>query len=108
MIVYACSAAAAEEPPLTPAVAARLMRRVRAPEETLLSGREIEVLRLAARGSSNREIGRALFVSEATVKTHLIHAFRKLGVGDRTAAVTVAIERGLLVLGAEFTPERSD
>jgi DNA-binding NarL/FixJ family response regulator len=53
-------------------------------------------LRLVARGLTNADIGRTLFISEATVKTHLLHAFSKLDVADRTAAVTVAIERGLL------------
>jgi DNA-binding NarL/FixJ family response regulator len=56
------------------------------------------VLRLVARGLTNRAIGRRLSISEATVKTHLVHAFGKLGVDDRTAAVTVALERGLLAL----------
>lgn len=102
-LLRAITAAAAGQPLLAPAVAARLIRRVRQPAADALSGREIEVLRLAARGASNREIGRSLFVSEATVKTHLVHAYRKLGVGDRTAAVTLALERGLFTLdgGAE-------
>jgi DNA-binding NarL/FixJ family response regulator len=62
------------------------------------TARELEVLRLVARGLSNREIGAALFVSEATVKTHLLHLFEKLGVPDRTAAVTRALELGLVEL----------
>ena len=61
-----------------------------------LSARETEVLALVARGRTNAEIGQALFISEATVKTHLLRAFGKLGVSGRTAAVTTAIERGLL------------
>ncbi len=61
-----------------------------------LSPRECEVLDGVARGLSNQEIGRELFIVEATVKTHLLHAFAKLGVGDRTRAVLVAIERGML------------
>jgi len=61
-----------------------------------LSGRETEVLSLVARGQTNADIGRALFISEATVKTHLLRAFGKLGVSDRTAAVTRAIELGML------------
>jgi DNA-binding NarL/FixJ family response regulator len=93
----ALAAAAEGKPLLAPGVAARLMRRVRAPEEAL-SGREVEVLRLAARGASNREIARALFVSEATVKTHLVHVYRKLSVADRTAAVTEGLKRGLIAL----------
>jgi DNA-binding NarL/FixJ family response regulator len=61
-----------------------------------LSAREIEVLTHVARGSSNKQIARHLHISEATVKSHLIHIFSKLGVTDRTAAVMVALERGLL------------
>ncbi len=83
---------------LAPAVAARLMTRMRAPAEEKLSGREIEVLQLAARGSSNKEIGKALHISTATVKTHLIHIYDKLGVDNRTAAVTVALEKGIFSL----------
>jgi DNA-binding NarL/FixJ family response regulator len=67
------------------------------PEEAL-STREVEVLTLVAKGASNKEIARTLHISEATVKSHLIHIFSKLGVTDRTAAVTVALERGLLSL----------
>ena len=54
------------------------------------------MLRLIAKGATNREVATRLHVSEATVKTHLVHAFGKLGVSDRTAAVAVALERGLL------------
>ena len=63
------------------------------------SAREIEVLAFVARGNSNKAVGHALHISEATVKTHLIHIYGKLGVNDRTAAVTVALERGILSLG---------
>ena len=83
---------------LAPAVAARLMTRMRAPAEETLSAREIEVLQLVSTGNTNRDIGKALHISTATVKTHLIHIFDKLGVKDRTAAVTVARERGILTL----------
>lgn len=83
---------------LAPAVAARLMTRMRAPAEEALSSREIEVLQLVSTGNSNREIGKALHISTATVKTHLIHIFDKLGVNDRTSAVTVALERGIINL----------
>lgn len=83
---------------LAPAVANRLMQRMRAPQEEALSGREIEVLQLVARGKSNRDIGKALHISTATVKTHLVRIFDKLGVSDRTAAVTVALERGIMRL----------
>jgi DNA-binding NarL/FixJ family response regulator len=94
----AVRAAARGESVLAPAVAARLMTRMRAPAEENLSAREIEVLQLVSKGNSNREIGRALHISTATVKTHLIHIFDKLGVADRTAAVTVALERSILSL----------
>lgn len=93
----AVRAAAAGGSPLSPSVAARLVNRVRDATESL-SSRELDALRLVARGFSNREIARDLRISEATVKTHLLHAFEKLGVGDRTSAVTRAIERGLIEL----------
>ncbi|MGW3211919.1 response regulator [Streptomyces parvus] len=85
---------------LSPAVASRLMTRVRTPAadpaETTLSGREREVLVLVARGTTNREIAAELFISEATVKTHLTHVFAKLGAKDRAAAVAVGYDRGIL------------
>lgn len=84
---------------LSPAVASRLVSRVRtpaAPGHEPLSTREREVLGLVARGTSNREIAAGLFISEATVKTHLTHVFAKLGAKDRAAAVAVAYERGIL------------
>jgi DNA-binding NarL/FixJ family response regulator len=96
----AVRAAASGGTPLSPSVAARLVRRVRSPLEPL-SAREVDVLRIVARGASNREIARDLRISEATVKTHLLHAFEKLGVGDRTSAVTRALERGLIELPGE-------
>jgi len=83
---------------LSPPVAARLLGRMRGPSEETLSVRELEVLALVAKGFSNKEIARKLKISEATVKTHLLHTFEKLGVDDRTAAVTVALERGILRL----------
>ena len=83
---------------LSPSVASRLVSRAREPVERALSGREVEVLRLVARGTSNKLIARDLSISEATVKTHLLHIFGKLGVDDRTAAVTTAVERGILRL----------
>jgi DNA-binding NarL/FixJ family response regulator len=94
----AIRSAAAGQSVLAPSVAARLMERMRTPADEPLSAREIDVLRAVARGASNREVADALFISEATVKTHLIHIFQKLGVADRTAAVTVALERGVLEL----------
>ncbi len=87
--------------PLAPSVAARLVHRLGSGSaRTLepLTGRELEVVRLVARGASNREIARDLRLSEATVKTHLLHIFEKLGVADRTSAVTTALERGLIQL----------
>jgi DNA-binding NarL/FixJ family response regulator len=94
----AIRSAARGESVLAPAVAARLMTRMRAPAEENLSPREIEVLQLVAKGKSNKEVGKALHISTATVKTHLIHIFDKLGVKDRTAAVTVSLEKGILSL----------
>jgi DNA-binding NarL/FixJ family response regulator len=94
----AIRATARGESVLASAVATRLMQRMREPETVELSGRELEVLQLVARGTNNRQIGKALHISEATVKTHLIHIFNKLGVDDRTAAVTVALEKGILRL----------
>jgi DNA-binding NarL/FixJ family response regulator len=94
----AIRAAARGEAVLAPVVAARLMGRMRAPAEESLSAREIEVLELVARGASNKQIARQLHISEATVKSHLIHIFGKLGVADRTAAVTTALQRGILRL----------
>lgn len=87
---------AAGEVALSPAIAAQLVSRMRAPAPMGLTARETEVLRLVAEGLSNRAIGERLFVGEATVKTHLLRAFEKLGVNDRTRAVTLAMERGLL------------
>jgi DNA-binding NarL/FixJ family response regulator len=93
-LAQAIRAAARGETVLAPSVAAKLVSRMRSPVE--LSRREIEVLRLVARGHTNAEIGRELLISEATVKTHLLRTFGKLDVSDRTAAVTAALERGIL------------
>ncbi|WP_326767944.1 response regulator transcription factor [Streptomyces sp. NBC_01591] len=83
---------------LSPAVASRLISRVRTPAagSESLSGREREVLELVAKGTSNREIAAELFISEATVKTHLTHVFAKLGAKDRAAAVAIGYDRGIL------------
>jgi DNA-binding NarL/FixJ family response regulator len=94
----AVRAAARGESVLAPAVTARLLSRLRAPAPEVPSERELEVLGLVAKGMTNRAIARSLAISEATVKTHLVHVFDKLGVDDRTAAVTAALERGLLTL----------
>jgi DNA-binding NarL/FixJ family response regulator len=92
----AIRAAARGETVLAPPVAARLVTHVQAPAGEQLTPREVQVLGLVARGLSNSEIGRQLYIGEATVKTHLLRAFVKLGVNDRTAAVTVALSRGIL------------
>ena len=94
----AVRATASGETVLAPAVAARLVRQARRPPVEALTARELDVLELVARGATNRDVGRALHVSEATVKSHLLHVFTKLGVNDRTAAVTTALDRGLIRL----------
>lgn len=78
---------------IPPAVAERLADRVGSPD---LTAREMEVLNLIVGGKSNKEIGNALFISEATVKTHVNNLLGKLGVTDRTQAATTAIQRGLV------------
>jgi DNA-binding NarL/FixJ family response regulator len=94
-LVSAIRAAARGETVLAPSVATRLVDRMRKPNPAdSLSPRELEVLRLVARGLSNADIGRELYIAEATVKTHLLRAFAKLGVSDRTAAVTTALAAG--------------
>jgi DNA-binding NarL/FixJ family response regulator len=92
----AVRAAARGETVLAPPVARKLLSRVRLPVVDAPTRRELEVLAQVARGLSNGEIGRALQISEATVKTHLVRVFEKLGVSDRTAAVTTALAQGLL------------
>ena len=94
-LVAAVRAAAAGESALAPSVADRLTRRTRA-SDPALSLRETEVLALVAAGKSNRDIGGQLFLSEATVKSHLVHIFTKLGVGSRTSAVARARELGAI------------
>ncbi|MFI6476347.1 response regulator [Nonomuraea sp. NPDC050663] len=93
----AIRAAARGESVLSPKVAAKMMRRMRDPGPAL-TAREIEILELLSKGAGNKEIARALFITEATVKTHLNHVYGKLGVETRTAAVTAAVERGLIRL----------
>ena len=87
--------AAAGRTALAPQVAKRLMGRVQHPAPSL-SRREVELLELLATGQSNREIARKLFISEATVKTHLVHIYQKLGAENRVAAVGEARRRGIL------------
>ncbi|OIV38342.1 DNA-binding response regulator [Mangrovactinospora gilvigrisea] len=95
----AVRAAARGESAMSPQVAARMMGRLMRRPEQGLSVREREVLQALARGLSNREIAKELFVSEATVKTHLVNIYAKLGVDSRTAAVAAAVERRLIRLG---------
>ncbi|MEU8244901.1 response regulator transcription factor [Nonomuraea sp. NPDC048916] len=92
----AVRAAARGETVLSPSVAGALAHQARAPERRTLSRRELEVLGLIARGATNREVAAKLFITEATVKTHLLHIFAKLEVNDRAAAVAAAYEAGLL------------
>jgi DNA-binding NarL/FixJ family response regulator len=99
----AVRAAAENRTALAPSVAALLVARLRTPpapaaleDLPALSAREKDVLTLVAKGTTNREIARKLFISEATVKTHLTHLYAKLGVNDRAAAVATAYERGIL------------
>ncbi|MGW2425661.1 response regulator [Streptomyces sp. NPDC001709] len=96
VLVAAIRAAADGETVLPPPIAAKLVNHVRTPPQEMLTGREREVLRLVARGLTNAAIGRRLNIGETTVKTHLVRIFTKLDVDDRTAAVTVAVQRRLL------------
>ncbi|GGR41035.1 response regulator [Streptomyces roseolus] len=101
--LFAAVRAAAEgRTVLSPAVATRLVSAVRRPVEPVvdtLSAREREILVLVARGTSNRAIAAELFISEATVKTHLTHIYAKLAVKDRAAAVAAGYDRGILGRG---------
>jgi DNA-binding NarL/FixJ family response regulator len=108
-LLRAVRAAANGEAVLAPSVAARLMSRVRTPSAPggpgptgadTLSAREVEILELVAAGTTNREAAARLFISEATVKTHLLHIYAKLGVSDRAAAVAEGFNRGLLTPGS--------
>lgn len=91
---------AAGESALSPQVAIRLVERMRRPaSDAVLTAREIDVLRLVATGHSNKQVAVALGIGESTVKTHLLKVFDKLGVADRTRAVTLAMERGLIPRG---------
>jgi DNA-binding NarL/FixJ family response regulator len=84
--------------PLAPSVAARLVQRMRGTDGERLSEREIEILQLVAQGLNNKAIAQELLISESTVKAHMLHIFAKLGVTDRTAAVTTALRRGIIRL----------
>lgn len=96
VIIEAVFAAARGETVLAPPVAARLVSRLRTPDLPQLTAREIEVLRCVSYGLSNVEAAARLHIAEATVKTHLLRVFNKLDVDDRTRAVVIAMERGLL------------
>jgi DNA-binding NarL/FixJ family response regulator len=100
----AVRSAASGEAVLSPSVATRVVGQMRgaggsvsSPAQEPISARELEVLELVARGASNRDAAARLFISEATVKTHLMHIYSKLGVNDRAAAVAEAFDRGLLI-----------
>lgn len=95
-LVDAVRRAAAGETVLAPPVAKRLVERVRDPQAGALSLREIEVLRGVASGNTNAAIAAELHISQATVKTHLLHIYDKFGVSDRAAAVAIAYENGVL------------
>jgi DNA-binding NarL/FixJ family response regulator len=103
-LAAAIHAAARGETVLAPRVAQRLIARMRQPAPVSLTAREIEVLNAAADGLSNPDIGRRLVIAEATVKTHLLRIFAKLDVSDRTHAVVVALERGLLTRPQQDRP----
>lgn len=95
-LVDAIHAASRGETVLAPRVAQRLVAKMRRPAPIALTARESDVLEAVADGLSNAEIGRRLFIGEATVKTHLLRIFAKLDVSDRTRAVVVALDTGLL------------
>ncbi len=95
----AVRAAAVGESVLSPPAAKHLVGQVRRPARGTLSDRELEILGLVASGATNKAVAAQLFISEATVKTHLLHTYEKLGVHHRAAAVAAAYERGLLTPG---------
>jgi len=95
-LIRAVHAAFQGDAVLSPSVARRLVGQVRQPTQDALSQRELDVLRLIASGEGNREAAAKLFISESTVKTHLLHIYEKLGVRDRAAAVAEAYKRRLL------------
>lgn len=94
-LIPAIRAAATGETALAPAIAGRLLARMRVPQPSL-STREIEVLRLVGAGATNGEVAMRLHISDATVKTHLVHIYTKLGVSSRTAALAAARDAGIL------------
>lgn len=98
-VVQAVRAVAQGQAVLDPEVASRVLTRRSGRPSDILSEREVEVLRLMAAGRSNREIAAALWISEATVKSHVSHILRKLGVSDRTQAVVEGVKAGIVELG---------
>ena len=96
-LVAAVRAVHRGESVLAPSAVRLLMGQVRGPGGRSLSDRELEVLRLVADGASNRKAASLLFISEASIKTHLQHVYDKLGVRDRAAAVAEGYRRGLLL-----------
>lgn len=103
-LVEAIRSAARGETVLAPRVAERLVARMRQPAPVALTSREVDVLDAVADGLSNADIGKRLVIAEATVKTHLLRVFAKLDVSDRTHAVVVALERGLLTRPKQERP----
>ena len=95
-LAAAVRAAAAGRRVLSPEVSARLAAVAQTPAPPVLSAREAEVLALVAEGLTNAQIGERLYIGQATVKTHLLRIFTKLGVSDRTAAVMTALQHGLI------------
>ena len=87
---------ASGEMALAPRVAEKVTQHLTNPSKNTLSSREIEVLELAAQGNLNKAIAKKLFITEATVQSHFVHIFSKLGVTDRTAAVTEAVKRKII------------
>lgn len=98
-LIRAIRAVAAGQSALDPAIAPRIMARIAQPGSEALTDRELEVLRLAARGLTNKQIGHDLDISDRTVQNHLANIYGKLGVASRTEAVTAALQRGLFRLG---------
>lgn len=88
--------AAKGEMALAPRVAEKVTQRLTSSSKDILSSREIEVLELASQGNSNKTIAKKLFITESTVKSHFVHIFSKLGVPDRTSAVTEAVKRKII------------
>ena len=100
-IVRAVRATAAGRATLDPGIASRVVARAMQPPTSTeaLTEREVEILRLAARGLTNKQIGAELNISDRTVQNHLANTYTKLEVASRTEAVTVALQRGLIRLG---------